>query len=52
MKREMNAYGEIDAGVIGAPEDVVVNDDEVSRNGVAFIEHVLVDALHVVNRDR
>ena len=37
--------------MIGAPEDIVINDDEVSGDGVAFIEDVLVDALNVVDGD-
>lgn len=46
------AYGKIDAGVIGAPEDVVVDDHEVSRDGVALVKYILVDALQVVDRHR
>lgn len=45
------AYREIDAGMIGVPEDVVIDDDEVPRNGVAFVEDVLVDAFHVIYGD-
>ena len=50
--REDGAYSEIDARVIGAPEDVVVNNNEVAGNGVILIENVLVDALDVVYRHR
>lgn len=47
-----DAYDEIDAWVVRAPEDVVIDDDEVSRDGVSVVEHVLVHALLVVDRHR
>lgn len=46
------AYSKIDARMIGAPEDVVVNYDEISRNGVAFIDDVLVYTFFFVHRHR
>lgn len=42
-------YDEVDAGVIGAPKDVVIDDDEVAGNGVAFVDNVLVHTFLVVN---
>ena len=45
-------YREVDAWVIGAPEDVVVDNDEVPGHGVALIGHELVDALGVGHRNR
>lgn len=46
-ERERESYDEVDAGVIGAPEDVVIDDDEVTGDGVTFVEYVLVDAFDV-----
>jgi len=43
---------EINAGVIGTPENVVVDDNKIPGNGVALVKHVLVDALDVVHRHR
>jgi hypothetical protein len=37
--------------MIGAPEDVVIDNNEVSGNGVAFIEDILVNAFDVVYGD-
>lgn len=43
-------HDEIDPGVIGAPEDVMIDDDdEITRHCVAFAEDKLVDALHVLD---
>lgn len=38
--------------MIGAPEDVVINDDEVPGHGVALVKNILVHALDVVDRHR
>lgn len=38
--------------MVGAPEDVVVDDDEVPRHGVPLVGHELVDALRVGHRHR
>lgn len=45
-------YLEIDAGVIGAPEDVVIDDDEVSGDRISLVEYVFVYALGFVYGDR
>lgn len=52
MQREIGwTYDKIDARVIGAPKDIVIHDNEIARDGIAFVEDELVDALHVVDSD-
>lgn len=51
-EREREAYDKINARVIGAPEDFVIDNDEVSGNSIAFVEYVLVHAFDVVYRHR
>ena len=41
------AHNEVYAGVIWAPENVVIEDDKVSGNVITFIESVLVHAFDV-----
>lgn len=45
-------YGHIDAGMVGAPEDIMVNNDKVTGDGVVFVEDVLVDTFYVGYGDR
>ena len=48
----MITYSEINARVIGAPENVMIHNNEVSRNTVALVENVLVDAFNIIDGDR
>lgn len=38
--------------MIGTPENVMVDDNKVPRNGVSLVKHVLVNTLDVVHRHR
>ena len=51
MRIRKGAYSEIDARVIGAPENVVINDNKVPRNGVTFVDNVLINTFHFVDGD-
>lgn len=45
-------YSEVDAGVIGVPEHIMIFNDEIPGDGVALVKDVFVDALVVVHRHR
>lgn len=45
-------YGEVHAGITRIPGGIVIDDDEVPRYGVVFVEHVFEDALDVSHRQR
>lgn len=45
-------YREIDSRVIGVPEDIVIDDNEITGNYVVLVEDVLVHAFDVVYRHR
>jgi hypothetical protein len=38
--------------MIGSPEDIMIDDDEVTGNSVAFVKDVLLDTFFVVHRYR
>ena len=45
-------YGEFDSGMVGTPKDVVIDDDEVAGDGVAFVVNGFRDTFRVDESDR
>lgn len=50
--KQHDSHREVHAGVVGDPEDVMIDDNEVAGDGVVLVLHVLVHALFVVHRHR
>lgn len=46
---ERRNYCEIDARVIGTPEDIMVHHHKVARDCVALVKHVIVHAFNIVD---
>ena len=44
-------HGKIDAGMIRAPENIMINNNKVTGNGISFVKNILVDTLDIVNSD-
>lgn len=37
--------------MIRAPENIMINNNKVTGNGISFVENILVDTLDIVNSD-
>lgn len=48
-RRVQLTHNHVDAGMIGAPKDIVINDDKVTGDRIAFVENILVNTLHIVD---
>lgn len=45
-------YSEIDAGMISAPENIMIDNDKIPRDSIAFVQYILIDAFNLVHSDR
>ena len=46
------AYNELDARVIGAPEDLMVEDHEVATDDITIVLHILPNALRILDSEK